>query len=222
MKILSWMESVWFLPYIISLIVMFLFYVLFTVVSIKKYFNINKGIEKKDYFPLIYSLTFISLMLGRVFSTIFDIITDYNPVNYTAENYFWWRIGISFQILAFALFFIVLEMRVMKGRDKYIPFILYIAFYIWGLITEQILFIMLALIFAAWIPIAYLYVAIQSDGNVRKKALFVSLGIILFMAAAILMSSIIIQALSMETLQMHFITTIMKIIAINLLYQGFK
>ncbi|TFG21695.1 MAG: hypothetical protein EU533_05135 [Promethearchaeota archaeon] len=219
---MSWMDSIWFYPYIITAGIIFTFYIIFIILIIKKYIVINKGLEKKDYLPLIYGLVFISLLIGRIFSMIFDITTDYNPANYTEEDYFWWRIGISFQILAFALFFIVLEMRVMKGRDKYIPLILYFAFYLYGLITEQVIYIMLALIFAAWIPIAYLYVAIQSDGNVRKRALLISFGIIIFMLAAILMSSVVIRALGMETLQMHFTANIMKIIAINLLYFGYK
>ena len=220
---MSWMESVWFWPYIISAATIFFFYIVYIIIILRKYIEINKGVEgKKDYLPLIYGLVFLSLFIGRIFSMIFDIITDYNPENYTPEAYVWWRFGISFQIIAFALFFIVLEIRVMKGRDKYIPFILYVIFYLYGLITQQILYIMLALIFAAWIPIAYMYVGFVSDGEVRKKAFLISSGIIIFMFAALLMSSIIIQALGMETLQMHFITNIMKIIAINLLFAAYK
>ena len=161
------------------------------------------------------------LFLGRIFISYFDIITEFDPENYNLANRVYWAIGISFQIFALACFFILIEIRVVKGRDKYILVILYFISYLYAIITINILFIMVCLIIVLYIPIAYAYVAIISDGIVRIRAIFVSLGIVLFLIANAIVAGFLVQALGVELLLMHTISNFIKIGAVILLYFGF-
>lgn len=218
---MSWMENVWFYPYMISLIILLACYLIYGIHELRKYYLSNQD-KKKEVLPLIYGLVFILLFIGRIFSYIFDSTTDFNADNYNSTNMIWWKLGVSFQIFAFALFFIIIEIRVLKGRDKYLLIILYFIFYVFGMITEQIIYITIALLFSAWIPITYLYVAKLSDGDVRKRALFIAGGIIIFMVAALIMSSLLIEIIGVEPMQMHFLSNLLKTLAIHFLLLGFK
>ena len=126
--------------FIISLIGLLCLYLIVSLYFLKKYQTINKErvSEQKDYFPLFYFVAFLFLSIGRLFLAIFDVITEFDSNNYTLENFVIWKIGTAFQLCAWGLFFIVIEKKAMKGRDKYILFILYATFCILGLILNDI------------------------------------------------------------------------------------
>lgn len=218
-------ESFYFIPYLVSLIVVLSLY-LSTVIYIwiKYYISIRKleeG-EKKDILPLVYGFIFLLFFIGRIFSFLFDYTTELNPANYNPENMIFWKIGVSFQVFAFAIFFILIEIRVMKGRDKYILLILFFIFYLIGMITSNITFVVIAIVFSLYIPFAYLYIAKLSSGIVRRKAFFVFIGFLLFFISAILMASLIITMTGLEPLLMHLISNLVKVVAIIFLFLGLK
>lgn len=213
---------------IISLIALLCLYVIVSLFFLRKYLNINRErvSEQKDYFPMFYFVAFLFLCIGRLFLAIFDIITEFDSSNYTLDNFVLWKIGTAFQLCAWGLFFIVIEKKAMKGRDKYILFILYATFCIIGLILNDIVWatnlIVLAFLFSIYIPFAYLYIVIVSDGSIRKKALYAFLGFLLALIGALITGETVIDLFGIERILVHPIAFLVKAIGCILLFLGFK
>ncbi|MHA1291974.1 MAG: hypothetical protein ACTSQJ_04830 [Promethearchaeota archaeon] len=186
--------------------------------------------DERDYLPLVYSVAFFSLCLGRVILAIFDIVTEFNSGNYGSENFFLWKIGSSFQMFAVFLFFVIIEKRVVKGRDKYALVILFVIFWALGLLMVDIIlatnFIIIAMLFVVYIPLAYLYIAKISEGVVRKKALYVFSGFVIVFLASLMTGEIIIDFIghlgNLERIQVHQIAFLIKASGSWLLFLGFK
>jgi hypothetical protein len=214
--------------FIISLIALLCLYLIVSLYFLRKYQAINKErvSEQKDYFPMFYFVAFLFLSIGRLFLAIFDVITEFDSNNYTLENFVIWKIGTAFQLCAWGLFFIVIEKKAMKGRDKYILFILYAAFCIIGVALNDIVWatnlIVVAFLFSIYIPFAYLYIVIVSDGSVRKKALYAFLGFLIVLIGALLTGETVIDLFGIERILMHPISYIVKAIGCIFLYLGFK
>ena len=214
--------------FIISLISLLCLYLIVSLYFLKKYQTINKErvSEQKDFFPMFYFVAFLFLSIGRLFLAIFDVITEFDSNNYTLENFVVWKIGTAFQLCAWGLFFIVIEKKAMKGRDKYILFILYTTFCIIGLVLNDIVLatnlIVVAFFFSIYIPFAYLYIVIVSDGVVRKKALYAFLGFLIVLIGALLTGETVIDLFGIERILMHPISYIVKAIGCIFLYLGFK
>ncbi len=200
---------------------------------IRKFYQKKKkaGAEGKiDYLNLIHGIAILLLGLGRLGLAIFDIITQFDSANYAANNFWIWKIGSTIQMSALCLFFIIMEKRLMKGRDKYILVILYVGLLIIGMAMVEINiatnFIIIASIVTIYIPFAYLYVAIISEGNVRKKAIYVFIGFSIFMIAALLTGEMVIdliaQPLGITRIDVHVIAYIIKISCLFFLFLGFK
>ena len=214
--------------FIISLIALLCLFLIVSLFFLRKYLNINRErvSETKDYFPMFYFVAFLFLSIGRLFLAIFDVITEFDSGNYTLENFVLWKIGTAFQLCAWGLFFIVIEKKAMKGRDKYILFILYATFCIVGLALNDIVWatncIVVAFIFSIYIPFAYLYIVSVSDGAVRKKALYAFLGFLMTLIGALLTGETVIDLFGIERILMHPIAYIIKAIGCVFLYLGFK
>jgi len=214
--------------FIISLIGLLCLYLIVSLYFLKKYQTINKErvSEQKDYFPMFYFVAFLFLSIGRLFLAIFDVITEFDSNNYTLENFVIWKIGTAFQLCAWGLFFIVIEKKAMKGRDKYILFILYAVFCIIGVALNDIVLatnlIVVAFFFSIYIPFAYLYIVVVSDGAVRKKAMYAFLGFLIVLIGALLTGETVIDLFGIERILMHPISYIVKAIGSIFLYLGFK
>ena len=214
--------------FIISLIGLLCLYLIVSLYFLKKYQTINKErvSEHKDYFPMFYFVAFLFLSIGRLFLAIFDVITEFDSNNYTLENFVIWKIGTAFQLCAWGLFFIVIEKKAMKGRDKYILFILYAVFCIIGVALNDIVLatnlIVVAFFFSIYIPVAYLYIVVVSDGAVRKKAMYAFLGFLIVLIGALLTGETVIDLFGIERILMHPISYIVKAIGSIFLYLGFK
>jgi len=216
--------------YFTALSILLSCYFIFSLYLIRKYLNINKDSEKKDYLPFTYAIAFIFFGVGRILMSIFDLIVEFQPSNRTLENIVIWEIGTIFQILGYGLFFILMEKRVMKGRDKYILVILYFVFYFIGilLINTQMdtLFFTIALLLTIYIPFAYLYIAIKADGVVRKKGITIFFGfLVLGIGLALLTETplmIISSEFGLDYIQIHGISNLIKSVGVCLLFIGYK
>jgi len=214
--------------FLISLIALLCLYVIVSLYFLRKYLKINKErvSEQKDYFPMFYFVAFLFLSIGRLFLAIFDVITEFDSGNYNLENFVLWKIGTAFQLCAWGLFFVVIEKKAMKGRDKYLLFILYAFFCIIGVALNDIVlatnFIVIAFFFSIYIPFAYLYIVTVSDGAVRKKALYAFLGFLIVLIGALLTGETVIDLFGIERILMHPISYIVKAFGSIFLYLGFK
>jgi len=214
--------------FIISLIALLSLYLIVSIYFLRKYLIINKErvSEQKDYFPTFYFVAFMFLSIGRLFLAIFDVITEFNSSNYTLDNFILWKIGSAFQVAAWGLFFIVIEKKAMKGRDKYILFILYTVFCIVGLALNDIVWatnlIVVAFFFSIYIPFAYLYIVTVSDGAIRKKALYAFLGFLTMLIGALLTGETVIDIFGLERILIHPLAYLVKAIGCVFLYLGFK
>ena len=214
--------------FIISLIALLSLFLMVSLFFLRKYLNINKErvSEQKDYFPMFYFVAFLFLSIGRLFLAIFDVITEFDSSNYTLDNFVLWKIGSAFQVCAWGLFFYVIEKKAMKGRDKYILFILYAIFCIVGLALNDIVWatniIVVAFLFSIYIPFAYLYIVIVSDGDVRKRASFAFLGFVIMLIGALLTGETVIDIFGIERILVHPIAYLIKAIGCIFLYLGFK
>jgi len=214
--------------YIGILLLLLTAYIIISISQIRKYLKINKGSDKKDYLPLTYGMAFLFMGLGRLILVIFDIVTEFNSINYNDSNFWIWKIGVSIQLFGIGLWFMLMERRVLKGRDKYLLIIMYIAFIVFGLIMTDIVLASILVIsgmgFAIYIPVAYIYIAIKSDGSVRKKALLMVFGFLLVILGSLLPAEQVIVPLSEMTgllrIQVHDIAFFVIIGGICLLYFG--
>jgi len=175
---------------------------------------------------MFYFVAFLFLAIGRLFLAIFDVITEFDSSNYNLENFVLWKIGSAFQLCAWGLFFIVIEKKAMKGRDKYILFLLYALFCIIGLVLNDIVLatniIVVAFFFSIYIPFAYLYIVTVSDGAVRKRALYAFLGFVIMLIGALLTGETVIDLFGIERILMHPIAYLAKAFGCIFLFFGFK
>jgi len=219
-----------FTVYLIILLVLLGSYGAFSFYFIRKYFSSNKGMESKNYLPLIYGLSIVFFLLGRLFLAIFDMLTEFESTNYNAENVVFWKIGTMLQVIGYGFFFVQMEKRIMKGKDKYILVIAFFALTIIAMILPDFImatnFTAIAFVISAYIPCAYLYISIKSEGIVRKKSTLVFLGFILSMLGALITAETIIEPLSQATgllrIDFHSIAFPVSVLGLIFLFYGFK
>jgi len=205
-------------------------YFIFGLFFIRKYFKVNKGLEKKDQLPLVYGIGFFFFGLGRIFMTIFDLIVEFDISQGTFENILIWKFGSTLQLIGYSFFFILMEKRVMKGRDKYILVILYFAFFIIGLILPDIEaatpFFAISLILTTYIPLSYLYISYISDGEVRRKARVIFLGFLIIAIGLLMLAEQFLVVLSdlsgLKNIQWHVISNLLKSVGVCILFLGYK
>lgn len=203
-----------FTGYIISLLFLLAMYFIFGTFALKKYLMQKKEEGSAEEFNLFYAFRFYFLGLGRFILAIFDVITDFNSKNYHPSNIWIWKIGSGLQFIGVGVYFYLMEKRVMRGRDKYLLLIIFFALPAFGLIFMQevetaTIFIALGLIVGIYVPLAYLYIAKISDGEVRKKALYIFLGFVIMVVGSSLPAEQVISVLTQITplvrIQVHVI-----------------
>ena len=222
-----------FIIYITVLIILLSLYITLGTYFLRKFYQKKKkqGTEvKTDYLYLVHGAAIILLGIGRLFLVIFDLITEFDSSNYAPNNFWIWKVGSCIQMAALCLFLITMEKRILKGKDKYLLVILFLAVLTIGMVMIDINiatnFIIIASIFTIFIPFAYLYVAIISEGEVRKKASYVFIGFSIFMIAALLTGEMIIdhiaQPLGLTRIDVHVIAYTIKISCLIFFFLGFK
>lgn len=219
--------------YLLSIAFLLSFYGVFGAYFIVTFFLSNQGKELKqqNFLPLIYGLFFGFLMIGRIILFYFDyFLTHLDPINYNLSNLIIWKIGVSFQMFGYWCLFILMEKRVLKGKDKYLLVIISIVLYVIGMGFQDIIlstrFIMFSLYTTVYIPIAYLIIAKKSEGRVRIKAVGIFIGFLLIFLGMYLLSenyvAILVDSGLMTRYEIHIITNFMKCIGLGLFFFGFK
>ncbi len=216
--------------FLIPLIALLSLYLLVGIIFLKTYFKLKPtwGDGKKDYLHFLQGLFFILFFAGRLVLAIFDVINESSGENVTPETLLLWKAGILIFMMGYGVFFFVMEMRILKGKDKYIPFILYCIILLIGLIIPDIPItsncIMAATALSLYIPIAYFYIAIVSNGTVRKKALLVFIGIMVMYVATAMISEPFINIFKpiFENFQIHSISYSIMSIGVILIYTGLR
>lgn len=188
---------------------------IFGLYFIKNYFNLNKkkASEEKEYLPLIYGLSFIFLCVGQLFLAIFNLITEFDPTNWSLNNIYVWKIGVTFQLFGWGFLMILIGKKIIKGADKYIIVVLYFIFYAIGMIMIDIelstTYVLVAMAFLVYILVAYVYVVAKNIGGIRKKAFYIFFGfIMLFIGTTIcaeLILNIITSLTSLERIHVYII-----------------
>ncbi len=118
----------------------------------------------------------------------------------------------------------------MRGRDKYALVIMFSTFVIIGLSMPDVYwastFIIVAIIFSAYVPLAYLYIAKVSEGDVRRRSSFIFSGFIIIMLGSLLPGEqilvIIVQMSGLERIQVHSIAFGVMTIGVLFLYYGLR
>ena len=217
--------------YYIVLIFLLIMYVFFGAFSLRRFLNEKESDREIANLQLFYGLAFIFNGIGRFVLAIFDTITEFDAANYNPFTLIYWRIGSGLQILGVGMYFYLMEKRVMKGRDKYLLLIIYFLlptigiFFIPDIVTATLL-IIFGMLFAIYIPVAYLYIANISDGIVRKRALLIFLGLLVMILGSFLPAEIVIVPLTqytlLERIHVHIIAFAVIIIGGIILFYGVK
>lgn len=213
-----------FLPYIVTFLILIGLYFSFSIYFLIKYIKSNRGKTKKEKNNLTLACFSLSLFLGvgRVFLMLFDITTNFSSLSWGGEGFLLWAIGMTCSQISFGIFFIIIEKRVMRGRDRYLLVIIYFTIFVIGLILGSITIITISYLFSIFIPLGYFWVTFKSDGAVRKKAFSVAVGITLIMFASLLVTGYIINAIPIENIIIHTLSYIIKSVGAILFFLGLK
>jgi len=221
------------LIHFITLGILMELYLVFGLYFIRKFLVLRKERkteEIKDYKPLIYGLFYLLFFIGQIFISIFNFLTEFNTINVTIELLIVWKIGATFNIIGWLLIFILMEKRLLNGRDKYILTGFYCLFYGFGMMSsnmESIMtFMMIAFMFSSYIPFAFIYIAAKSNGIIRRRANYIFTGSILLFLANLMTTEylirVIIQVADIERIDIHTISYLLNAEAAGLLLLGFK
>ncbi len=198
-----------------------------------KYYSAQKSEVKssENRLFLLYGLFFTFLMIGRFCLFIFDFyLTHFDISNISDTEFLIWKIGLTFKIFGYSCLLILMEYRTLKQRDYYALAIFYFIFYILGMISNNIedagVYTFIATAFSIFIPIAYLYIAIKSQQKIRRKALLIFFGFMIFFIAMSLdvepVLLTLMDVLNFTRIQVYVLINIVKTVAIVFFFFGFK
>ena len=146
--------------------------------------------SEKNNIKLAISLTFIFLAIGGSCFIFFDYyFTQLEPSLYETHQLIF-KIATVFQLSGFGFLFLVSEHRVFKGKDYFIFFWGFLGLLVAAMVVSDFVLtetlINLAFIFAVFIPISYIYLAIKLPGAARNNILLILFGIIIFTVGMVL------------------------------------
>jgi hypothetical protein len=136
---------------------------------------------------LAFLLIFLFFFVGRLLLSIFDFyLTIFDTTRFT-EFLWWWKIGTLVHYTGLIVLCFVVERQLFEGRDKYVFFISFVAslaiMVLMPTLELGIWFAGLGILFSFFIPIGSLQLAIKNRGEIRRRALFVFVGFIIYMWA---------------------------------------
>lgn len=161
------------------------------------YFYLYFKKDKENRLVLAVGLFFLFMGISRIILLFFDFfLTGLNPA-YLQTYSLVWTIGSIFVATGFGFFIIVADHNLFKGKDKYLLTIIYavastITLAIPIFIISETLSSVAIISAVLFIPISYLYVAIKSTGEIRRKALAVLFGLVVFATGLLLLGEPII------------------------------
>ncbi len=146
--------------------------------------------SEKNNIKLGICLIFIFLAIGGIFFIFFNYYFTQLESDLYETHQFIWKVAAIFQLSGFGFLFLVSEYRVFHGKDYFVFFWCFLGLSVAGMsvrdfvLTENL--INYALIFAAFIPMSYIYLAIKLPGAFRNNILLILFGIIIFTVGMIL------------------------------------
>lgn len=179
--------------------------------------------EGKTNLQVAYLLVFALVGIGRMLLIYFDYgLTHLNIAEYS--NYqVYWKIATLFFLGGLGFILLTSEYAVFRGKDYYVFFIGFVTVVGAGMltldfVTAQII-IGYGLLFAAFIPISYIYLAGKLP-SIRKNIALGLIGFILFIGFDIFLSSFVIVLLPFGISYAYLISAIFQTVGLFLLGLG--
>ena len=217
--------------YFTSLIILVSVYFVVGLLFLNQFKNTYKITpEKKNYLPLSHAFAFIFFGIGRIIFSLFDFTTDFDEANIILDVLYIWKIATTFQMIGYFIFFIIMEKRIMKGKDKYLLVVATFIFYLISMMMQDVTLatniLFIGVVIILYIPFAYLYIAIVSEGKIRKKGIYLFSGFIILFLTSLFLAHPFVLAMSnmsgLDKMQIHGIILLLKVPACLFLYLGYK
>ncbi len=154
--------------------------------------------EEKNRNQLAFCLVFLCFGIGRILLTYFDyFLTEMNPADYVNHQEMW-KLATLFELAGLGFLILVSDYAVFKGKDYYGFFIGFVIVICVGLFYPEFLtaqnIIVGALLFAIFIPLSWIYLAVKLP-DLRGSIALIFIGFIIFGMGLLLMASGIVAAL---------------------------
>lgn len=182
-------------------------------------------VEQRTKVQLAFCLMFLSLAIGRAFLVYADyFIVNLIPAEYI--NYIEiWKLANLFQLLGLGFLIVVSEYAVFKGKDYFLfsigfSIVVVIAMVLVEFYTVQLIATM-AVAFAAFIPISWIYLALKLP-QTRKNTLLVFLGFLVLGAGLILLSINLVGVLPLTLNEVYLISAVLQIPGLLIMGFGVK
>ena len=174
--------------------------------------------------------------LGRIVFIFFDYIFTLHQLSLYQTYQNIWKLASFFILIGFGFLIIVSEYRLFKGKDLYVFFWGFLIVAILGLIAPYFVWaenlINLAILFALFIPIGYIYLAIKLPGEIRKGIVVALIGIIIFVISLIInkieimesFAALISSFIAIPYLinDLYLMAAVLQTIGVVITYFGFK
>jgi hypothetical protein len=188
--------------------------------------------QDKNNIKLAICLVYLFLAIGGSLFIFYDYyFTQLEPSLYETYQSFW-KIAFVFQLAGFGFLFLVSENRVFHGKDYYIFFLGFLGFSVAAIVVNDFVLTQnlmnFSFLFAAFIPISYIYLASKLSGATRSNILLILYGIIIFiigMALNLLDVVIAIEQLTGNTDAIHYLyllTPILQTVGLIVAAKGFN
>ncbi len=146
------------------------------------------------------------LLISRIIFAYFDfILTDFNEMNYaTFPSFIYWKIAMFIASVTLTYLLWILDKVVIENKFKGIPAIIPMVVIIVVVILpvnsldDFRLISMLSTVVniaALFIPLVFFYVGVQSVGAIRRNAVNIAIGILIYAIAAVVVNESIVSAL---------------------------
>jgi len=188
--------------------------------------------DRQNFLVLAASILFFFLAVSRALMLYFDFfLTEFNPDNYQ-DYILYWKLANLFTWIGYLSLILVMEKSIFKGKTYHLISILYVIFIIISLAvpdftSAQNIAAIPTAVGIVLIPFSYLYLARHE--HIRKKALIIFFGYIVFFIGYLFLAEFIMGGLislaNMEPIQMryilHIISSILRLSGIFLLSYGY-
>ncbi|MHA1229067.1 MAG: hypothetical protein ACTSRP_00295 [Candidatus Helarchaeota archaeon] len=138
----------------------------------------------RNKIQLSFFLVFLFIGIGRILLVYFDYNLIMLDVDLYSEYQIYWKIATIFQLAGFGFLFLVTEYAVFKNKDYYIFFWGFLITTIVGMLIQDFtlsqVVVSYALVFAAFIPLSYIYLAIKMPGESKKWIIIMFIGVVIF------------------------------------------
>ncbi|MCP4760423.1 MAG: hypothetical protein GY870_01495 [archaeon] len=212
---------------LISLMFYVVLLIVYITVAVKFFAAHSKNKENKVNLPL--AIMFVFLSISRIFFLLYDYYFTGFETALKDEYIIVWKIGITFLLIGFGVLLYIVSGLLLKGWKKYIVVAGYLIFPVFILISDTVAgaqnWVTPGFVFWAVIPLGYLYIAKQSTGDIRKKALYVVFGVMFYLLSYLLLAEFVTDplaaALPIYKYDIHTLSTVGKLISVLLISKGF-